>query len=662
MRRINGLLAGIIASLIASSAFAQVDCTAGCTDTKYGFGTKPEYRKDEVPPDTFRYTNDFFGPDFGGQSFYSSRSDLTGALGSCGPQRNHSPLPGQVILREQTACTPTSFGPSCTAGTNIGADCHLPTLNEGCTGAGAPSACCTGAGTGTCSGFASSGANTLECGAGGTCTLGAGTSCRVEIPLSDGGVTPPAETSELLVFTLTSNATAPNGDTFSLSAQSGNALGGTSDDSNPLCLDSNVRRRPSMATRYLLPESRGGDGSATYLRWDSAKGLSEADRTDLSTALRLHNDDSALCCAAGTPSLGTCSVVVPPSTPNYPLLTLRNCGIPGRLITDDNIQADWIFAGGRGTAFHTDNDFVLPGQLAGICTINSSTSCYAPGANAACAASRNPFACCTGAGTGTCSDPCAALTPGDSCSFRTPGIRSQPRCVRDANGDTRVDCCGTAVYTIRGTPNSGCSVLSRFPYSGDPGSDCGVGNFGVDHRDDDDCNGVDDRIDAASGDYCPFYSEWDQDLDSDSDCADGAGGDCRGDECECGDQSGSGVLSGTEELGNGIVNVSDLVGINSAIFGSVVRKRLCDANSDTLCNVSDIVSANKEIFTPDSSVCRHITPRQCLTGVPDPCCGNGIIEGGEICDDGNISSGDGCNLACRIEFGFTCSGAPSVCN
>ena len=34
---------------------------------------------------------------------------------------------------------------------------------------------------------------------------------------------------------------------------------------------------------------------------------------------------------------------------------------------------------------------VLPGQLAGICTINSSTSCYAPGANAACAASRNPF-------------------------------------------------------------------------------------------------------------------------------------------------------------------------------------------------------------------------------------------------------------------------------
>src|SRR5262245_32058913 len=650
MRRIKGLLAGLIVLVAADSAYSQVDCTAGCTNTKYGFGNKPNYRKDEVPPDAFRYTNAFFGSDFGGQSFFSSRSDLQASQGSCGPQRQHSSLPGQVILREQTNCTPTSFGPSCTAGTKIGADCHLPALNEVCTGAGAPSACCTGAGTGTCIGFANSGANTLECGTAGVCTLGNGTSCRVEIPLSDGGNSPPATTSELLVFNLTFNATASNGDTFSLSAQSGNALGGTSDDANPLCLDSNVRRKPSMATRYLLPASRGGNGTMTYIRWDSAKGISAADRTDFSTALRLHNDDSALCCTPATPSLGTCSVGVPPSTPTSPLITLRTCGLAGRMITDDNIQADWIFAGGRGTAFHTDNDFVLPGQLTGICTINSSTSCYAPGANAACAALRNPFFCCTGAGTGTCSDPCSSLTPGDTCSFRTPGIRSQPTCARDANGDTRKDCCGTAIYTIRGTPNVGCALLFRYPYSGDPGPDCGVGNFGVDHRDDDNCDGVPDHPDL-----CPFYSEWDQDLDSDGDCANGAGGDCRGDECECGDQTGSGVLSGTLELGNGTINVSDIVGISNAIFGSAVRKRLCDANSDTLCNVSDIVGANKEIFTPDSSVCRQITPRQCAAGVPAPCCGNGISEGGEVCDDGNFNSGDGCNLACRVEFGFTCS-------
>jgi cysteine-rich repeat protein len=78
--------------------------------------------------------------------------------------------------------------------------------------------------------------------------------------------------------------------------------------------------------------------------------------------------------------------------------------------------------------------------------------------------------------------------------------------------------------------------------------------------------------------------------------------------------------------------------------------------------VSDIVGANKEIFTPDSSLCRQITPRQCLAGIPAPCCGNGQLESSEVCDDGDISPGDGCNGACRVEFGFTCTPAsPSVC-
>lgn len=34
---------------------------------------------------------------------------------------------------------------------------------------------------------------------------------------------------------------------------------------------------------------------------------------------------------------------------------------------------------------------------------------------------------------------------------------------------------------------------------------------------------------------------------------------------------------------------------------------------------------------------------------PDPICGNGIIEEGEECDDGNIESGDGCSPLCQIE-------------
>jgi cysteine-rich repeat protein len=44
-----------------------------------------------------------------------------------------------------------------------------------------------------------------------------------------------------------------------------------------------------------------------------------------------------------------------------------------------------------------------------------------------------------------------------------------------------------------------------------------------------------------------------------------------------------------------------------------------------------------------------------------PVCGNGIIETGEACDDGDASSGDGCSVGCTIETGYTCTGEPSVC-
>jgi len=42
-------------------------------------------------------------------------------------------------------------------------------------------------------------------------------------------------------------------------------------------------------------------------------------------------------------------------------------------------------------------------------------------------------------------------------------------------------------------------------------------------------------------------------------------------------------------------------------------------------------------------------------------CGNGVLEGTEQCDDGNLSFGDGCNQTCAVENLWTCSGEPSVC-
>lgn len=43
-------------------------------------------------------------------------------------------------------------------------------------------------------------------------------------------------------------------------------------------------------------------------------------------------------------------------------------------------------------------------------------------------------------------------------------------------------------------------------------------------------------------------------------------------------------------------------------------------------------------------------------------CGNGIVEDGESCDDGNARGGDGCDGTCKIENGYTCPtpGKPCV--
>jgi cysteine-rich repeat protein len=42
-------------------------------------------------------------------------------------------------------------------------------------------------------------------------------------------------------------------------------------------------------------------------------------------------------------------------------------------------------------------------------------------------------------------------------------------------------------------------------------------------------------------------------------------------------------------------------------------------------------------------------------------CGDGLVDPGEQCDDGNRAPGDGCSAACTVESCRTCSGEPSVC-
>ncbi|MCA9680409.1 MAG: DUF4215 domain-containing protein, partial [Myxococcales bacterium] len=44
-----------------------------------------------------------------------------------------------------------------------------------------------------------------------------------------------------------------------------------------------------------------------------------------------------------------------------------------------------------------------------------------------------------------------------------------------------------------------------------------------------------------------------------------------------------------------------------------------------------------------------------------PGCGDGLLQPGEACDDGNDAAGDGCDAACTVEHGFACAGEPSAC-
>ena len=43
-----------------------------------------------------------------------------------------------------------------------------------------------------------------------------------------------------------------------------------------------------------------------------------------------------------------------------------------------------------------------------------------------------------------------------------------------------------------------------------------------------------------------------------------------------------------------------------------------------------------------------------------PRCGDGALDAGEACDDGNDAPGDGCSTACELEDGFTCFSAPET--
>lgn len=62
-----------------------------------------------------------------------------------------------------------------------------------------------------------------------------------------------------------------------------------------------------------------------------------------------------------------------------------------------------------------------------------------------------------------------------------------------------------------------------------------------------------------------------------------------------------------------------------------------------------------------STTCQVEPGFRCGAAGCAPVCGDGLIRGGEECDDNSRVSGDGCSAACKVEPFTSCSGEPSAC-
>jgi cysteine-rich repeat protein len=123
----------------------------------------------------------------------------------------------------------------------------------------------------------------------------------------------------------------------------------------------------------------------------------------------------------------------------------------------------------------------------------------------------------------------------------------------------------------------------------------------------------------------------DNDLDGFSTCA----GDC--------DDTNPNIHPGHVELCDGMDNNCD----------GIIDEEVCGDGIDNDCD-----------GMIDEEVCGDGIDNDCDGQVDEGCvavCGNGIVEAGETCDDGNTSGGDGCFSTCTVESGFNCTGSPSVC-
>jgi cysteine-rich repeat protein len=232
-----------------------------------------------------------------------------------------------------------------------------------------------------------------------------------------------------------------------------------------------------------------------------------------------------------------------------------------------------------------------------------------------------------GEANGTC--PPVLPSCGDG-TLQTPAGEECDDGALQQDPNSPVDGCGNSCeidpgYVCQGEPST--CVLSCGDGALGPNEDCDDGNL-------------------TDGDGC-----------SDN-CQTEAGFDCAGAPSTCDTVCGDGLVRGDEECDD--ANLQDpnapLQDPNAPLQDP--NSPLQDPNSPG----GDGCSNSCEI--EPGYVCQEQAAFLECPGEPSVCaltCGNGVINIGESCDDGNIEDEDGCSSNCQVESGWVCQGRPSTC-
>jgi cysteine-rich repeat protein len=167
-------------------------------------------------------------------------------------------------------------------------------------------------------------------------------------------------------------------------------------------------------------------------------------------------------------------------------------------------------------------------------------------------------------------------------------------------------------------------------------------------NDDNGC--TDDSCDAAAG--CSYAANVNA-------CDDG-------DACTTASACQGGACVGTEDLGCDDQNLCTDDACDAS-EGCKHTDNAAPCDDENACTTSDSCSGgacqgNDPLVCNDGDDC---TADSCDANdgcvyPPQACCGDGVVDPGEACDDGNASNSDGCSASCELEGGPECSNYTSL--